>query len=160
MIDADKPDAVVIVPIHCRDTSGVGTRMVVTKEFRAPLGDCEYGFPAGLIDKGETPEQAATRELKEETGYDVFKVLAVSPPIYSSAGMTDESVILVFVACTGNPTNTGAEAHEDIEILTLDCEQLARLLRRKKLKFGAKSWPLMMAFAYKGCAFLDPFQGY
>ena len=114
----------------------------------------------GSLEWGETIDAAASRELKEETGYDVFKVLAVSPPIYSSAGMTDESVILVFVACTGNPTNTGAEAHEDIEILTLDCEQLARLLRRKKLKFGAKSWPLMMAFAYKGCAFLDPFQGY
>ena len=29
------------------------------------------GFPKGVIDKGETPEQAAIREVKEETGYDV-----------------------------------------------------------------------------------------
>lgn len=34
--------------------------------------------PAGLIDAGESPEQAAVRELKEETGY-VGKVTESSP---------------------------------------------------------------------------------
>lgn len=36
-------------------------------------------LPAGLIDEGETPEQAAIRELEEETGFKAAKVLESSP---------------------------------------------------------------------------------
>lgn len=32
---------------------------------------CQWGFPGGAIELGETPEEAAVRELKEETGLDV-----------------------------------------------------------------------------------------
>ena len=60
------PDAVVIVPFHTAEN-----KIVVTKEYRIPLADFEYGFPAGLIDEGETIEQASRRELKEETGLDI-----------------------------------------------------------------------------------------
>jgi ADP-ribose pyrophosphatase len=45
-------------------------------------------FPAGLIDEGETPEQAAVRELKEETGYE-GKVCQSSPMLSCQPGMTN-----------------------------------------------------------------------
>ena len=45
------PDAVVIVPFHSAEN-----KIVITKEYRIPLADFEYGFPAGLIDEGETLE--------------------------------------------------------------------------------------------------------
>ena len=38
------------------------------------VGDYVYNFPAGLIDEGETPEVAAKRELKEETGLDLIVI--------------------------------------------------------------------------------------
>ena len=42
---------------------------VMTEQYRHGSGKIALEFPAGIIDKGETPEQAALRELQEECGY-------------------------------------------------------------------------------------------
>ena len=57
------PDAVVLI-LH--DESG--EKLLLNREFRLAAGTWVYNFPAGLLEAGETPEQAAARELKEETG--------------------------------------------------------------------------------------------
>lgn len=44
-------------------------RMILTKQYRHPLGKVIYDIPAGGTKDGETPEEAALRELEEETGY-------------------------------------------------------------------------------------------
>jgi ADP-ribose pyrophosphatase len=41
----------------------------------------------GLIDEGETVEQAAIRELREETGYEVDSVLDVSSVVVADPGL-------------------------------------------------------------------------
>lgn len=40
------------------------------RQYRYPLDDYLYELPAGLIDEGEGPSEAAIREMKEETGMD------------------------------------------------------------------------------------------
>ena len=77
-----------MVPFHTSEN-----KLVITREYRVPLDDYEVGFPAGLVDAGESVEQAVRRELKEETGLNLSRVICTSPPLYPSAGMTDESVI-------------------------------------------------------------------
>ena len=59
-----------------------GYEVVLQKQYRPPLDKVVIEIPAGLIDEGETAEQAAIRELKEETGY-VGKVLEVSPVMFN-----------------------------------------------------------------------------
>lgn len=49
--------------------------IVLVKQFRIPTGKLCLELPAGLIDKGENAQQAAIRELKEETGYGGGKVV-------------------------------------------------------------------------------------
>ncbi len=93
-----KPDAVVIIATI---NSSSGKRLVVTKEFRIPIWDYEYGFPAGLIDDGEDITETVRRELKEETGLDLVKINHISMPVYSSAGLTDESCLMVMVEAGG-----------------------------------------------------------
>ncbi len=43
-------------------------RLVVIREYRLPTGKELYACPAGRIDPGETPSEAAVREMREETG--------------------------------------------------------------------------------------------
>lgn len=141
----ETPDAVVIVAWH-RESS----RIVVTREYRVPLADYEYGFPAGLVEAGESVEAAARRELFEETGLQAARVLRTSPCLYSSAGMTDESMVLVHVECEGEPSAAGNDASERIEVLLLSPEEAGRLCRNPALKFDAKAWLVLSSFAATG----------
>ena len=55
--------AVMILPMKDDDT------LLLVREYGAGTHSYGLGFPKGLIDPGETPEQAANRELKEEIGF-------------------------------------------------------------------------------------------
>jgi len=140
-----RPDAVVIVPYHIAEH-----KVVILKEYRVPLGDYEYGFPAGLIDAGESIEQAARRELLEETGLTVTRFLKVSAPVYSSAGLTDESVSMVYVECNGKPSTARNTGSELIEVQLLTQAQASHMCQDPVLKFDAKAWLALVSFADKG----------
>ncbi len=141
----DESDAVVIVPFHEERE-----KLVLIKEFRVPLADYQFGFPAGLIDQGETIEIAAKRELKEETGLLMTDVLKVSPPVYSTSGLTDESITMLFANCEGEPTNQHNEGSEDISILFVSPEEAKSLLDKKDLLFDVKTWLVLSIFATNG----------
>jgi ADP-ribose pyrophosphatase len=131
--------------------TAAGPRLLCTSEFRIPIGCREYGFCAGLIDKGETPEQAAKRELKEETGLTVTKVVLTSPPLVSSAGLSDEAVHLVFVEAEGEISTAGQEANEDIKPFLADSETIERMVYMMEEFDGAiaaKAWPVLMFFNF------------
>lgn len=139
------PDAVVVVPFH----TGL-EKLVMIKEFRVALADYQYGFPAGLLDHGETVRLAGKRELREETGLTLTKVIKESPSIYSSSGMTDESISMLFVECEGDPTNVFTEDSEDIEVLMLSQKDAVHLLEKDHEKFDVKSWLVLNTFAAHG----------
>ncbi len=144
--DAARADIVLIVPTI---DSQEGKRLVVTKEFRVPIWDYEYGFPTGLIDDGEDIASAVSRELKEETGLDLARINHISKPVFSSAGLTDESCHMVLVEAKGNASERWSEDSEDIEVLLLDVEGIRDLLDSKK-KIAAKAWGLLYHYARMG----------
>lgn len=46
-----------------------GPELLLLKQYRPSIDKIAIEIPGGMIDAGENPEQAAVRELKEETGY-------------------------------------------------------------------------------------------
>jgi ADP-ribose pyrophosphatase len=57
------PGSAVMMPM---DEKG---RILLVKQFRLPAEQYLWELPAGRLDPGETPLEAAKRELREETGY-------------------------------------------------------------------------------------------
>ncbi len=144
-----RPDAAIIVPYHRQED-----KLVVIKEFRVPVGGFQYGFPAGLLDPGENLAVAAGRELQEETGLDLVRVYRHSPAIFSSAGITDESIAMVFAEAEGTPGTHGNEDSEDIEVFLMNRDEVRGLLVRTDIVFGARAWLVMDAFVRVGKDYL------
>jgi ADP-ribose pyrophosphatase len=144
--EVSQADAVVIIPFINTDA---GRRLVVTREFRIPLWDYEYGFPAGLIDEGESMDTAIIRELKEETGLDLVKINHISMPVFSSGGLTDESCVMAMVEAQGKVSTQGQEATEDIEVILMDVSDVQALLASGQ-KVSAKAWGLFYHISQTG----------
>jgi len=137
-------DAVQVVAI----TDEEPRRLLLNDEFRIPLGTREVACPAGKLDKGEDPATAANRELQEEVGYQIKEVIAVSPPLFSSAGMTDETTATVIAIVEPHPDGASPELTEDIEPLFLTSQEAAELLSKHDTYMSAKSWPFIQLWAY------------
>jgi 8-oxo-dGTP pyrophosphatase MutT (NUDIX family) len=107
-------DAVVIIPILRSKTTGAPAETLLVEQYRPPMKQPTLEFPAGLIDKGELIDNAALRELMEETGFVGEK--CSTPPQISRAlcmtpGLSNESVHVVVVEVDlDNPYNHGTPA--------------------------------------------------
>src|SRR5262249_5698185 len=140
-------DAVVIVPLLLGDGP---PRLIVLKEYRIPVGDYVYAFPAGLMEEGESVEEVARRELQEETGLEVIEVRKISPILYSSAGLTDEASVLAFVTARATPDGKPClEKSEDIEVQLLDYAQV-RALCDSEVRIDAKAWVVLYLYQQLG----------
>ena len=130
-------EGVVIYPILKSEPE----KIVMIRQYRYPLDDYLYELPAGLIDKGETPQIAAIREMKEETGLE-FEVYedgdsAYTRPFFMGAGFTDESCNAVFGYASGNISRDDMEDTESIQVIIVDKKEAKRILREEKVSIRA-----------------------
>lgn len=96
-----------------------GRRVLGVRQDRPAAGVRTWEIPAGLIDEGETPEQAARRELAEEVGLGGRLELLTS--MYSSPGFTDE-LIHLYEAHDLEPAHAEPDQGEDLELAWLDVQ--------------------------------------
>lgn len=122
-------------------------KLVVIKEFRVPLEDYEWNFPAGLIDKNEDIKTAAKREFREETGLEITKINKISPFVFNTAGLSNESITIVYAEAEGEIDYSGNEASEDIEVFLMDKNDVRKLIETPNIKISAKAWIIMDFFA-------------
>jgi ADP-ribose pyrophosphatase len=144
-----KADAVIIVPILRAENEP--PRLVMVKEFRVPVGDYLFAFPAGLLDAGESIEDTARRELREETGLEVVTVQRVSQPVYSSAGLSDETVAMAFVEARLTPEALPKLDHaEDLEVVLLDFAGVCRMCDDRSVRIDARAWAILHGYQQLG----------
>jgi ADP-ribose diphosphatase len=142
-------DAVVIVPILRQPDEP--PRLVMVKEFRVPIGDYSFAFPAGLLEPGESVEDTVRRELREETGLEVVAIKRVTQPLYSSSGLTDEAVAMAFVEARATPeVKPKLDASEDLQVVLLDFNAVCQLCDDRSARIDAKAWATLYLYQQLG----------
>ena len=127
----NRPDGVILYGVYGEEKD----RVVLIRQYRYPLGDYVYEFPAGLVEEGEEMGAAGVREMYEETGLTFTPVDAgaCSRPFFTTIGMTDESCGMVFGYCSGTPTSIHEEASEEIQVILADRGEAKRILREENV---------------------------
>jgi ADP-ribose pyrophosphatase len=121
------PPSVVIVPVP------EPGHVILIRQFRYAVQRSLWEFPAGSVDKGETPEAAARRECHEEIGLapDTLVRLAAFLP---TPGYCDEEMIFFRVSGLNETDEKAAlDEDEDIESKTFTLPEAREMVRRGEI---------------------------
>jgi ADP-ribose pyrophosphatase len=119
-------------------------RILLVRQFRYPARQMLWELVAGGIEPGESPQKAAERELKEETGYSAksFKLLF---KFYPSPGVLSEKMHL-FEATHLVLGAAEPEADEKIQAKLFSVAKLKEMLRSGKIQDGKTLVGLLWLF--------------
>jgi ADP-ribose pyrophosphatase len=117
--------AVVVIAMPTPD------EMVLVRQYRHPLDRMTWEVCAGGIDPGETPLDAAMRELREETGFRAHSIRRLWSA-YSAPGFCSE-LLHFFVTDAWDVGEPQPDAGEDIEIATFPVARLREMIERDEL---------------------------
>lgn len=126
-------DSVCILPIYRGN-------VVVIEQYRHTLDQWMLELPAGGIDFGETSEEAARRELKEETGF-VSGALVFLGEYFMNQGISSAKCDLYFTECEAK-TISNCEKTELIHIKLIPIDEFDRMIYNNefKLLIGMTGW--------------------
>lgn len=111
--------AVMMVPID-------GNDLLLIREYSVGTERYELGFPKGGVDQGETPAEAANRELKEELGLGARKVDFLRTVITNPSYM--RSIMHIFVLQDFYPCRLEGDEPEPLEIVRVPLTKIDELL--------------------------------
>ena len=119
--------SVVLVPIP------EPQHVILIRQYRYAINQFLWELPAGSVDPGETPEQAARRECHEEIGQvpDTIVRLAAFVP---TPGYCDEEMLFFRVSGLSVPEEAAAvDEDEDIEPRTFTLADARDMIRRGEI---------------------------
>jgi len=134
----ERPDAAIIFPLTA---SG---EVVMVRQYRPPLARMELGLPAGLVERGEDPEEAAKRELAEETGFggggwEPLTALASSP------SLKDNWAHLFLARGVERITSPDPDEHERVEVVQAPVGDLTGMVFSGKIVSSSGVAAVMLA---------------
>ncbi|MDW8479370.1 MAG: ADP compounds hydrolase NudE [Xanthomonadales bacterium] len=129
--------AVVIVPLLDRDT------VLLVREYAAGLHRYELGLPKGRIEPGESPEQAADRELKEEIGFGARRIVRLARLSLAPAYMSHVSQVVL--AEELYEERLPGDEPEELEVVPWSLSRLHELLDREDCTEGRSLAALFIA---------------
>ena len=124
MVDVIRhPPSAVIIPVP------EPGHVILIRQYRYSVNRWLWELPAGSVDEGETPEQAARRECHEEVGQVPDTVLRLGS-MFPTPGYCDEEMFFFRVSGLNEPTETAAlDEDEDIEVRVFTLKEAREMVR-------------------------------
>ena len=120
---------------------------VMERQYRHGLDKTCYEIAAGVVENGETPLEAARRELEEETGGGEWKELM----LISGNPSTTSNLTHCFLAEGVKKVSAQhLDSTEDLSVCLLSLDQVRLLLVSDKIRQALMAAPLWKYFAEKG----------
>ncbi|MEO5627222.1 MAG: ADP compounds hydrolase NudE [Dokdonella sp.] len=132
--------AVIIVPMQDDDT------VLLVREYAVGIDGYELGLPKGRLDRDETVEQGANRELKEEVGFGARELHILGRLSVSPAYMT--AMTHVVIARDLHPERLVGDEPEELEVVPWKMAELHLLLEQPEVSDGRSIAALFMAREY------------
>lgn len=120
--------AVIVVPMLDDETA------LLIREYAAGTHRYELGLVKGRIDAGETPEQAADRELKEEAGYGARSLVVLRQITLAPTYMTHATTLVL--ARDLYPERLIGDEPEPLEVVPCRLDALHELILREEFSEG------------------------
>ncbi len=120
-------------------------KLIMERQYRHGLGEIRFEIPAGVVEKGEDPMDAAKRELLEETGYTGgdWSLLMVASPNASA----NTNLNYTYFAKGVHPTGTQhLDPYEELEVHLMTPDQVLDLLQQGEMRQATMIAPLYKAF--------------
>ena len=130
-------DCVCVVPLD--DQSNV----IMVQQYRKPAEETLLEIPAGGIEKGEVSQEAALRELQEETGYTADKIQHLSS-FWTTPGFCTE-LMHSYLATDLRPSSLSPDEDEDIQVVRVPLDQIPDMVRLGQIKDAKSIASLLMA---------------
>lgn len=111
-------------------------RVILIRQFRASVDRLLWEIPAGGVDPGETPEQAAERECEEEIRL-VPKRIERIRSLYPAPGFCDEELIFFRVSDLHPPAPDSTrkpDDDEEIEAVAVTLDEARAMLARGEIE--------------------------
>ena len=140
------PGASAVVPF-LSDPLGDEPQILMIRQFRYAAGGYLYEIPAGRLDSGETPENCAMRELKEETGCTAERLEPLTS-ILTTPGFTDE-VIHLFMATGLTHGEPNREADEFVDLVIMRLSEALERISTGEIVDSKTAIALMFAAGFK-----------
>ena len=134
------PGAVCVIPIT--DEGDV----VMVRQFRYPFGEVLLEIPAGKLEPGEDPYEAALRELEEESGAVAKKVEHLGE-IYTTVAIFDEKIQL-YIATGIEFKNAHPDEDEFLEVEKIPLKTLVQMVMRGEIKDSKTQIAILKAEKY------------
>lgn len=107
-------------------------RFVFVRQFRKPVEKEVLEIVAGTLDRDEQPDDCAGRELKEETGYSVEKLVKLGV-VYPSPGYTDEKIHIYYASLLPGRKERRLDDDEELDVVCLEPERIEKMISSGEL---------------------------
>ncbi len=134
------PGGVAVVPV---DEDGF---VYMVRQYRIPYDEILLEIPAGKLDKGENPDLAACRELREETGLCAEEIVFMGS-FYPSVGFCDEN-LRMYLATGLTQGDADPDDDEFVEVEKIHIDTLADMIMDNKICDGKTIAAVLKAREY------------